>query len=66
MDNMLPCPFCNGHAWIQPRHDYWRIRCSDCPAEMVHDRPEQVIAAWNRRFSGYYASGAAQQTESRR
>lgn len=49
---LLPCPFCGGEA-IQNNHPdlegRYYVKCTDCNATIVDDRPDKVHARWNER-----------------
>ena len=50
------CPFCGGEAWLFPS-DYsdglklWNVRCRNCNVAFDdgNRKPDEAIAAWNRR-----------------
>jgi Lar family restriction alleviation protein len=47
---LLPCPFCGGHATTVLVHDGWAVRCQGCSAEAGFDTTEEkVIRFWNTR-----------------
>jgi Lar family restriction alleviation protein len=51
---LLPCPFCGGEAWVADFGDIsplWLVGCNLCDATMDagYDTKELAIAAWNRR-----------------
>jgi len=60
MDELLPCPFCGGAAYLQlytdalePPNKSWRVKCSGClaGAGVLEEEPEDARTMWNRRAS---------------
>ena len=56
MDELKPCPFCGGKAYLDlyilPKYEYV-ISCRVCSLEFGLDlgrNKEEAIAAWNRRY----------------
>ena len=62
--NLLPCPYCGGkamyagiiaYAMFQGKEDKSRptyeICCSMCPAMMRYTDKQELVAAWNRRYT---------------
>ena len=63
-DNLLPCPFCNGEAFVECSGSAWHVRCSKCYAKSCFcDLParwnsnkcldthliKKAVKAWNKR-----------------
>ena len=55
MDELKPCPFCGGKAYLDlyilPKYEYV-IRCNVCSLEFglyLGRNKEEAIEAWNRR-----------------
>lgn len=56
---LLPCPFCNGHAYLEPAIDGYettrgydaaaRIRCSECFISTAEGEQNDLIKDWNTR-----------------
>lgn len=46
------CPFCGGKAKLAFRKgidDWAKVYCTKCGVNYIYEKPEQAIAAWNRR-----------------
>jgi len=62
MDELKPCPFCNGVAGIDAPNGSRKDRlvfCKSCFASICEDSTPDAIAAWNRRHPSGAAAGGA-------
>ena len=55
MDDIKPCPFCGGSAFLSSGGEHFTIpECSQCgarlPAFFGADKDADALAAWNRRY----------------
>lgn len=50
MNDLKPCPFCDGIARIREMPTFVHVGCDSCHAAgPAHRTLEQAVAAWNRR-----------------
>lgn len=49
MEQLKPCPFCNGEATITLCIKQIVISCKNCSAVIIEKTAQEAIEAWNRR-----------------
>lgn len=50
-EELKPCPFCGGKAWIGISIELCQIQCESCGAKIKGKYKDRLIEAWNKRAS---------------
>lgn len=50
MDELKPCPFCGGEAYLESVFDWVCVECNGCKVSTkAYEDPKEAEEVWNRR-----------------